>query len=353
MCGSPLHTLLARLPKCEHHMHLEGALSPSLLFELASKNAISLPSSEEDAAWASPSALHERYKHFTSLDDFLHYYLIGMSVLRSAADFEALAWDYFQHAAADNVVHAEVFFDPQAHTDRGVPYSTVVSGFRAACDRAQQTMGISTNLIVCFLRHLPVPASVAAFETAKPDLLNGTLAGIGIDSSEAGYPPHLWKEIYDSAKSLGINRTAHAGEEGPASYISSALTDLTVSRIDHGIALASDPKLMASVAASNVLLTVCPISNLRLKCVSSIAELPIRKFLDAGVRFSINSDDPAYFGGYVLDNYCAVQEAFGLSVEEWEGICGKAIDGSWCGEERKVELRGLLKGVIDDWKTSS
>ncbi|KAI9849117.1 MAG: adenine deaminase [Sclerophora amabilis] len=343
MCNSSLHRLLARLPKCEHHIHLEGALSPSLLYDLASKNEVTLPSPTDDPAWASPSTLAARYKRFTSLDDFLHYYLIGMSVLQYASDFEALAWDYFLHAKADNVMHAEVCFDPQAHTERGVAYSTVLSGVRRACWRAETELGISTKLIVCFLRHLSVPSALQTFNVAKPDLLNGTLAGIGLDSSEKGYPPELWEDIFSAAKEQGIMRTAHAGEEGPPEYIASALSSLHVSRIDHGIALASSPLLLDTVAASPTLLTVCPISNVRLRCVSSIAELPIRIFLDKGVKFSINSDDPAYFSGYVLDNYCAVQEAFDLSVEDWNTICRAGIEGSWCSTERKSEMRALLE----------
>ena len=348
MCNSKHHAFLKALPKCEHHMHLEGALTPDLLFGLAAKNNIQL--SKDDTAFASVETLRERYNHFSSLDDFLQYYYIGMSVLLDQSDFEALAWDYFQHASADGVAHAEVFFDPQAHLSRGVSFGTILVGFNAARERARKELDISSELICCFLRHLPVPESLATFEMdeIQSALTQGHISGIGIDSTELGKPPELFKDIYDRAKSLGIRRTAHAGEEGPASYVRDAIDILDVQRIDHGIHLVDDVELMKRVAKKGLLLTVCPMSNVFLRCVSSVAELPIRKFLDAGVAFSINSDDPAYFGNhYILDNYCAVQEAFDLSVQEWERICEASIRGSWCDEERKEELLGRLKQSIE------
>ncbi|KAK5132379.1 hypothetical protein LTR08_009150 [Meristemomyces frigidus] len=331
-------------------MHLEGALTPAILFQLAAKNNIQLPS--DDPAFASPSTLADRYNRFTSLDDFLHYYYIGMSVLVGASDFEALAWDYFTHASADGVMHAEVFFDPQAHLSRGIEYNVVLSGFMAARERAKSEFGITSELICCFLRHLPAADCLATYNLGdvQASFTNGTIIGIGLDSSESGFPPELFKDIYQAAKALGLERTAHAGEEGPATYIKSALDDLDVGRIDHGIRLAEDPSLHSRVAEQKTLLTVCPISNVLLRCVSSVAELPIRKFLDQGVRFSINSDDPAYFGNnYILANFCAVQDAFALSEDEWVGITEAAIHGSWCSQERKEEMLVRLKAVVDDW----
>lgn len=328
-------------------MHLEGALTPNLLFQLAVKNNIQLPS--DDSAFASVDSLRKRYNDFSSLDDFLRYYYCAMSVLLYSDDFEALAWDYFQHAHADGVVHAEVFFDPQAHLSRGVSFEVILSGFNAARTRAKKELDISSELICCFLRHLPVPESLATFEMdeIQSSLKRGHISGIGIDSTEKDKPPELFKEIFERAKSLGIRRTAHAGEEGPASYVRDAIDILDVQRIDHGIHLADDTDLMKRVAEKGLLLTVCPLSNVFLRCVSSVSELPIRKFLDAGIAFSINSDDPAYFGNnYILDNYCAVQEAFDLSVREWERICEAGIRGSWCDEGRKAELLGSLRKVI-------
>ncbi|KAL8872846.1 MAG: hypothetical protein Q9174_001590 [Haloplaca sp. 1 TL-2023] len=328
-------------------MHLEGSLSPSLLFTLAQRNGINLPSSDDDPAFASPDALLDRYTRFTSLDDFLHYYFIGMSALVQLVDFEALAWEYFVRAHADGVVHAEVFFDPQAHTSRRVPYTTVVDGFIKACQRAENEFGMSTKLILCFLRHLPVSEAAVTFGDAKSDLIAGRLAGIGLDSSEKGYPPRAWKVIYDEAKDLNIKRTAHAGEEGPVEYIREALDKLDIQRIDHGFRLAEDEGLLRRVAEEKLLVTLCPLSNVRLQCVKDIAELPIRRFLDYGVAFSLNSDDPAYFSGYILDNYCAVQDAFSLTAEEWKHITATAILGSWCQESRKRAILATLEDVFD------
>lgn len=346
MCRSVTRSFLAALPKCEHHMHLEGSLAPSLLFTLADQNDIVLPSPTEDPSYASPTALLDRYTRFTSLDDFLHYYYIGMSVLIHAQDFEALAWEYFVRAKADGVVHAEVFFDPQAHTARGVAYTTVVEGFKKACERAEKELSISTKLILCFLRHLPVGAAEDTFVEARKDLESGLLVGIGLDSSEKGFPPGPFRGVYKTAKATGARLTAHAGEEGPVRYIREALEELDVERIDHGIHVVDDVGLMQELAERKLLFTVCPLSNVRLRAVKEIRELPIRTFLDKGVRFSLNSDDPAYFGGYVLDNYCAVQEAFSLTVKEWETIARGAIEGSWCGEDRKKVILEQLTEVV-------
>ncbi|OCK81634.1 adenosine deaminase [Lepidopterella palustris CBS 459.81] len=353
MCRTPLHGFLEKLPKCEHHIHLEGALSPSLLFQLASRNQITLP--QDDDAFSSHESLLARYAQFSSLDDFLHYYFIGMSVLVLEEDFEALAWDYFQHASADGVHHAEVFFDPQAHTARGISYTTVLTGFSAARSRAERELGISTELICCFLRHLPAPECLATFELedVQASYASGFIKGIGLDSNELGFPPHLFEEMYQKAGKLGLRRTAHAGEEGPASFIASALETLGVERIDHGIRLVEDVELMRKVVASGTMLTTCPMSNVVLRCVESVKEVPIRKFLDAGVKFSINSDDPAYFGGYILDNYCAVHEAHDLTIEDWERICKHSIEGSWCNEARKNELSTILETLVSEWKYKS
>ncbi|KAL9123050.1 MAG: hypothetical protein Q9187_000401 [Circinaria calcarea] len=332
-------------------MHLEGSLSPDLLFSLARQNEVSLPSPAEDPSFASPSHLLDRYARFTSLDDFLHYYFIGMSVLLTVEDFEALAWEYFCRANKDGVVHAEVSFDPQAHTGRGVAYKTVVEGFVRACRRAEKAFGMSTLLILCFLRHLPVPEAASTFEAAKGDLLDGTLAGIGLDSSEKGFPPELFKTVYQTARETGIRRTAHAGEEGDAESVKGAIEHLDVMRIDHGIRIADDEGLIDEVARKGYLVTMCPLSNVRLQCVKSVKDLPIRTFLDRGINFSVNSDDPAYFGGYILDNYCAVQETFGLSMKEWERIATAAVNGSWCDDNRKGALMHALEGVIKKYSS--
>jgi adenosine deaminase len=347
MCQSKVHQSLHELPKCEHHLHIEGSLSPNLLFRLAATNKVALPSPSEDPAFASAEALSSRYEHFTSLNDFLHYYFIGMSALITSSDFESLAYEYFTRAHYDGVHHAEVFFDPQAHTSRGIAYNTVVSGLSAAQRRAEKDFGLTSKLILCFLRHLSADDANTTYQDAVAlgHFSDGTVAGIGLDSSEVGFPPEIFREVYDTAHKAGIRRTAHAGEEGDATYISRALDLCKTERIDHGIRIIEDEALLKRVAKDKTLVTMCPLSNVRLRCVTKVAELPIRKFLDEGVRFSINSDDPAYFGGYILDNYCAVQDAFQLNALEWKSIASNAIEGSWCSEERKKDL--LAK--VEEW----
>jgi adenosine deaminase len=354
MCKTSLHPFLQALPKCEHHIHIEGSLEPSLLFSLAKQNNITLP--KDDPAFFSTEALLHRYKRFTSLDDFLQYYYIGMSVLVESADFEALAWEYFQKASNNGVHHAEVFFDPQAHVVRGVAYSTIMTGFSAARARAEKELGISALLICCFLRHLPVLESLALFDhpEVQTSFDDNSVVGIGMDSSELPFPPALFKELFGKAGAQNLRLTSHAGEEGPVGYIEDALDVLGVHRIDHGLRLADDPELMKRVAESNTLLTLCPLSNVLLRCVDHISEVPVRKYIDAGVKFSINSDDPAYFGGnYILDNYCAVHEEFDLSIAEWEGICRAGIEGSWCSPARKNEMLAVLNILVGKWDTKA
>lgn len=345
MCKSPLHELLISLPKVEQHLHIEGTLEPELLFELAAKNNVSLP---DDPVYASAEVLHERYQQFTCLDDFLHYYYLGMGVLITESDFETLAWAYFVKAAGQNVRHAEVFFDPQAHTARGVSYDTVVAGLVAAKKRAQAELGMTVEYIVCILRHLPVPESDALVDTVleRGHFNDGTLTGFGMVSSEKDFPPELFKDIYARVAKTGTHLTTHAGEEAPPSFITSSLENLGVTRIDHGLAAAQDPALLASLAANKTLLTFCPWSNVALRNIPHIADAPIREFLAAGVRFSINSDDPAYMDGYMQEVYCRVQDAFELTVEEWVWIVRGAVEGSWCGEARKREILDELESVV-------
>lgn len=330
-------------------MHLEGSLEPGLLLELAARNNIKLPSPEEDAAYTSEATLLERYKNFSCLDDFLHYYFIGMSALIKEEDFEALAWAYYQRAKADGVAHAEVFFDPQVHMERGVAYDTVVSGFTKAGKRAETELGLTNELIVCFLRHMPVKSAEELYQVALPDLKSKKVLGIGLSSSELGNRPEQFKDIYLDAEKYGIRRTAHGGEEGDVTYMSAAVDECHVERIDHGIKLVQDPALMKEYAERKIMLTMCPLSNVRLRCVKSVAETPVRTYLDAGVSFSINSDDPAYFGGYILDNYCAVQDAFNLTHQEWKTVVTNSIEGSWCSAARKEEMKASLEKVMKEF----
>ncbi|KAL4867430.1 hypothetical protein BDV12DRAFT_209903 [Aspergillus spectabilis] len=350
-----LHTFLLHLPKCEHHVHLEGCLTPPLIFQLSSKNSISLPSPSTNPAYTSIETLTARYGHFTSLDDFLSFYFIGMTVLKQASDFEELAWSYFERAHAEGVHHAEVFFDPQVHMERGVDYETIVAGYVSGCRKAERELGMSTRLIMCFLKHLPVASAEDLYNTAlnarhlEKEEDGGVIHGLGCSSTEIGPPKDMFRAIYASASDKNINLTAHAGEEGDSSYIATALS-MGATRIDHGIALASDPELMSHVAEQEIMLTVCPVSNVQLKCVDSVSEVPIRTFLDAGVRFSINSDDPAYFGAWILECYCRVQEAFGLSVEEWRVIAENGVKGSWIGEERRAVLLRRIAEHVEKYK---
>ncbi len=350
MCNTPLHSFLEALPKCEHHIHLEGSLEPELLFELAAKNGITLPVSD-DPAFKSASSLRRRYGAFKNLDDFLEYYYIGMSTLVDGSDFENLAFTYFSKAASQGVRHAEVFFDPQAHTGRGIELVTLVQGFKRAQVRANTELGITTELIMCLLRHLPLSEAIGSVNQAQEAgyFEDGTLAGMGMDSSEIQFPPPLWADLYEEAKRAGIRRTVHAGEEGPAEYMTQALDILDVHRIDHGLRVFEDDVLVSRLAESKTLLTMCPLSNVKLRCIDTIDSFPLRKLLDAGVRFSINSDDPAYFGGYILENYCALQEVFNLSIPEWEQISKGAVMGSWCNEERKIQLLAEIEGIVHEW----
>ncbi|KAK2055781.1 adenosine deaminase [Colletotrichum caudatum] len=327
MCKDGLHDFLVDLPKCEHHIHIEGSLGPELLFQLAARNGVPLPA-DRDPAFASVEALYERYRGFASLDDFLHYYFVGFSALLTAADFEELGYAYFAKAHSQNVRHAE--------------------GLRRARRRAEADFGMTVGYIACILRHRPVEDGMRMLAEARDagHFRDGTLAGLGMSSSEAAYPPAAFAAVYDAAREAGARLTAHAGEEGPPGYVASALDDLGVERVDHGRRAAEDGALLARLAAGGTLLSLCPLSNVVLRGVRGVRDLPVRAFLDRGVRFSINSDDPAYFGGHVLENYCAVQEAFGLSVDEWRRVATGAVEGSWCSEARKRELVGEVEAVV-------
>ncbi|GAM89518.1 hypothetical protein ANO11243_075570 [Dothideomycetidae sp. 11243] len=339
---------LRSLPKCEHHLHIEGALSPEVLFSLAKRNNVDLPSPSEDPAYASPSTLAERYKHFTSLDDFLAYYYRGFSVLLTRADFETLTYSYLARAHEDGVKHAEIFFDPQAHLCRGISFTTVLDGMRAACARAEADFDMSTLVIPCFLRHLPADDALDVLRSQEfvSAAQKQYIVGIGLDSSEQGFPPELFQTLYAEAKAMGLRLTAHAGEEGPPANVATSLGLLDCERIDHGIRMLEDKVLTQRVATQGIMLSVCPLSNVALRVKESVSQVPIRELLEAGVKFSINSDDPEYLGGYILDNYVAVNKAFGLTRQEWNLVCTNAIQGSWCSQSRKEELLDLLRHAV-------
>ena len=291
-----LDELLREMPKAELHIHIEGSLEPELIFELAAKNGVAL-------AYPSVDALRAAYA-FTDLQSFLDIYYAGASVLLHAEDFEAMAMAYFRRAAADGVVHAELFFDPQTHTARGVPMGAVIEGLARGGARAKAELGISSGLILCFLRHLSEDEALQTLEDALP--WREHLIGVGLDSAERGNPPEKFARVFARAGELGLHRVAHAGEEGPPAYIEAALDVLHAERIDHGVRCVEDPALVRRLARDGVPLTVCPLSNIKLCVFDSMDRHNIADLLAAGLKVTINSDDPAYFGGYVLDNWKAV-----------------------------------------------
>jgi adenosine deaminase len=299
-------TLIKRLPKCELHIHIEGSLEPELMFALARRNGIRL-------RYPSVEALRQAYQ-FRNLQDFLDIYYQGMSVLITEQDFHDLAWAYLERAHAENVRHVEVFFDPQGHTSRGVPFSTVIEGLHRAVGDARRELGIQASLIMCFLRHLDEADAERTLDSALA--FKDRIVGVGLDSSELGHPPSKFKHVFRRARGAGFFLTAHAGEEGPPSYVWEALDLLGVARIDHGIRSLEDAALAGRLARDQVPLTVCPLSNLRLRVVDELAHHPLRRMLDKGLIVTVNSDDPAYFGGYVNQNYLAVSQALGLGREE-------------------------------------
>ena len=287
-----LAALLRSAPKAELHIHIEGSLEPELIFELAARNGVAL-------AYPSVEALRAAYA-FTDLQSFLDIYYAGASVLLTEHDFHAMAMAYFVKAAADHVVRAELFFDPQTHTERGVAIGTVIAGLAGACADAQTQYGISADLILCFLRHLSEDAALATLQAAMP--YRQHFIGVGLDSSERGNPPEKFANVFARARALGLHRVAHAGEEGPPAYIESALDALHVQRIDHGVRCMESPALVRRLAATRMPLTVCPLSNIKLRVFDTLADHSLPGLLDAGLCACINSDDPAYFGGYLNDN---------------------------------------------------
>src|SRR5262252_428189 len=283
-----LPALLKRMPKAELHIHIEGSLEPEMIFRLAQRNGVKLP-------YPDVEALRRAYA-FTDLQSFLDIYYAGASVLLKEEDFFDMAWAYFEKAAADNVVHAELFFDPQTHTARGVPFETVIRGLHHACQRAHAELGVSAKLIMCFLRHLSEEDAFATLEQALP--YREHFIGVGLDSSERGHPPEKFARVFARCRELGLHLVAHAGEEGPPAYIEAALDVLKAERIDHGVRCVEDPALVARLARERVALTVCPLSNLKLRVFDRLADHNLAELLRAGIRATVNSDDPAYFGGY-------------------------------------------------------
>jgi adenine deaminase len=311
-------SLIKRLPKCELHIHIEGSLEPEMVFALARRNGIRLP-------YSSVEALRQAYR-FGDLQDFLNVYYQAMSVLVTEQDFYDLAWAYLERAHADNVRHVEMFFDPQGHTSRGIAFATVIGGLHRAIVDAGEKLGVQASLIMCFLRHLDEADAQRTLDQALA--FKDRIVGVGLDSSEKGNPPSKFKHVFARAREAGFFLTAHAGEEGPPSYVWEALDVLGCARIDHGNHSIDDPSLVGRLAREQVPLTMCPLSNLRLRVVDDLAHHPLRRLMDKGVLVTVNSDDPAYFGGYVNQNYVAVSAALGLARGDIATIVRNGIKAS-------------------------
>ena len=337
LAARPDAAFLKGLPKAELHLHIEGSLEPELMFALAERNGIELP-------YPSVDALRKAYD-FSNLQSFLDIYYAGASVLRTEQDFHDMAWAYFQRAHADKVIHAELFFDPQTHTARGIGFDTVINGLDSAIHRARRELGMGAELIMCFLRHLSEAEAFETLEQAQPHL--DKIIGVGLDSSEVGHPPEKFKNVYARAGKLGLHRVAHAGEEGPPAYIWSALDELKAERIDHGVQSVKDPALMKRLVAERIPLTVCPLSNLKLCVFPSLREHTLPQLLEAGVVATVNSDDPAYFGGYMQQNFVETFEALALDTAQAITLARNSFEASFAGDAQKRQYLDRLSDYCE------
>ena len=331
-----LETFVAGLPKAELHLHIEGSLEPELMFELGRRNRIDLP-------FNSVEEVRAAYE-FSNLQDFLDIYYQGAGVLQREEDFRDMAMAYFDRAAADGVRHAEIFFDPQTHTDRGVPFAVVADGLLAGMGEAEARHGISSKLILCSLRHLDEDAAFETLKQAEPYL--DRIEGVGLDSSEVGHPPSKFQRVFARAGEMGLKRVAHAGEEGPPEYVREALDLLHIDRMDHGNRSLEDEDLIRRIVDEQMTLTVCPLSNLKLCVVKDLKDHPIPRMLDLGVRATINSDDPAYFGGYVGRNYTELAKATGLGREALVTLARNSFEGSFLDEAEKAKHIAALDAYV-------
>ena len=331
-----MDALIKRLPKCELHIHIEGSLEPELMFALARRNGIKLP-------YASVDAVRQAYQ-FRQLQDFLDIYYRGMSVLLTEQDFYDLAWAYLKRARDDNVRHVEMFFDPQGHTARGIAFSVVVGGLHRAIVDARGELGIQASLIMCFLRHLDDADAEKTLDRALA--FKDKIVGVGLDSSEVGHPPSKFARVFRRAGDEGFFLTAHAGEEGPAAYVWEALDLLGVGRIDHGNRSLDDDALVGRLVRERMVLTVCPLSNLRLRVVDDLSHHPLRRMMDKGLLVTINSDDPAYFGGYVNENYRAISQALGLRRDEIAATVRNGIGASLMTAAEKADALAEVERAL-------
>jgi len=318
-----IEEFIKTLPKAELHLHIEGSLEPELMFELSSRNKV-------DMSFVSVEEVKEAYE-FIDLQSFLDIFYAGAGVLLQTQDFFDLTWAYLKKVNRENVRHVEIFFDPQTHTNRGVPFRTVITGIHKALEEAREKFGMTSYLILCFLRHLSEKAAFATLEEALP--FRGWIEGVGLDSSEVGFPPEIFERVFAKAEEKGLRKVAHAGEEGPPEYIWQALDSLGVSRIDHGVRCMEDQKLVKRLVKEQIPLTVCPLSNIKLKVFDRMEEHNLKKMLDAGLCVTINSDDPAYFGGYMNENFLATQKGLNLSLEDLAEIAKNGFRASFLPQE--------------------
>jgi len=314
--GDPMYDWLNALPKAELHMHLEGSLEPELMFQLAERNKIALP-------WNSVETLRSAY-NFNNLQEFLDIYYQGANVLQTEQDFYDLTWAYLQKCEEQNVIHVEPFFDPQTHTDRGIPMEVAITGISEALGDARDLLGISSGLILCFLRHLSEEAAFATLQAAMP--FRDLFFAVGLDSSELGHPPSKFTNVFAKARAEGLLTVAHAGEEGPPEYVWQALDLLKVSRIDHGVRAWQDPRLMERLIEEQIPLTVCPLSNTKLRVYQEMSEHPILQMLEQGALVTVNSDDPAYFGGYLTENFHALYTGLGMTQQQAQRLADNSLN---------------------------
>ncbi|MFT8796687.1 adenosine deaminase [Zymomonas mobilis] len=330
---------IAALPKAELHLHIEGSLEPELMFELAKRNKVTLPFPDVESVKAA--------YNFNNLQEFLDIYYQGNNVLKTEEDFCDLAMAYFYRAHRDNVLHSEIFFDPQSHTERGIPFNVVMNGLLAAVTKAEAELGMSVQLIMCFLRHLDEESAFATLRMAEPFL--DKITGVGLDSSEVGNPPSKFRHVFAEARQKGLKLVAHAGEEGDASYIKEALDILNIDRIDHGNRITEDRLLMTRAARSAIALTICPLSNQKLQVVPDLRNHPLPYLLRQGLRVTINSDDPAYFGGYVNDNYKALAEYCDLKAADFVEIARNSFLGSFLPDQTVAAYLDVLDKYVDSF----
>jgi adenine deaminase len=330
--NTTLDAWIRALPKAELHLHIEGTLEPEMLFAKAQKHSVALP-------YSNVEALRSAY-NFSNLQSFLDLYYAGANVLRDEEDFYDLTWAYLLRAKEDGVVHAEIFFDPQTHTARNISLDVVVNGIVHALRDGEAKLGITWRLIPNFLRHLSEEDAIATLNQLVPYMQH--VHGFGLDSSEVGHPPSKFSRVFAKVRAMALPVVAHAGEEGPPSYVYEALDDLKVTRIDHGIRAIEDEALTARLAREKIPLTVCPLSNVRLCAVKSLDAHPLKRLLDAGCVVTINSDDPAYFGGYVAENFIATANALSLSRDEIKRIAAMSITASWLPSDEKTKHLALI-----------